>query len=132
MTKSSSHLHEEANYESVTWRDSRSTPGVRFATRRVSLGRRIELNKNIRELMLRHEFLKAGETEDKLEASLGELLVRKLYLEWGLKEISGLKIDGEIATADQLIERGPEALTDEVIEAVQAELALSDDERKNS
>jgi hypothetical protein len=82
--------------------------------------------------MLRHEFLRAGETEDKLEASFGELLVRKLYLEWGLKEISGLTIDGEAATVDHLIERGPEALTDEVVEAVQAELTLSDEERKNS
>ncbi len=82
--------------------------------------------------MLRHEFLQAGETQDKLEASLSELLVRRLYLEWGLKEITGLMIDGEAATTEQLIERGPERLTDEVIEAVQAELTLSDEERKNS
>jgi hypothetical protein len=82
--------------------------------------------------MLRHEFLQAGETEDKLEASFGELLVRKLYLEWGLAELSGLTIDGGAVTTQELIERGPELLTDEITEAVQRELALSEEERKNS
>ncbi len=130
--KSLSHLPDGENYESVTWRESRSMPGVRFATRRVSLGQRIELNRRIRELMLRHEFLQAGEAEDKLEASYGELLVRKLYLEWGLAEISGLTIDGGPAATQELIERGPELLTDEISEAVQRELTLSEEERKNS
>ena len=132
MMKSSSLSPKEANYESVAWRESRSMPGVRFAIRRTSLGQRIELNRRIRELMLRHEFLKAGESEDKLDATFAELLVQRLYLEWGLKEITGLAIDGEPATAEQLIDRGPEALAGEIVEAVQAELALSSDERKNS
>jgi hypothetical protein len=82
--------------------------------------------------MLRHEFLRAGDSEDKLEASLAELLVRKLYLEWGLAEISGLKIDGGAASTQDLVERGPESLTDEITEAVQNELTLSEEERKNS
>ena len=82
--------------------------------------------------MLRHEFLRAGETEDKLEASFGELLVRKLYLEWGLADISGLTIDGKAATAQELIERGPELLTEEITDAVHREFALSEEERKNS
>ena len=52
-------------------------PGVHYAIRRVSLSQRIELTKRARELSLRHEFLKAGDAPDQLEASLADLLIRK-------------------------------------------------------
>jgi hypothetical protein len=106
-------------------------PGVRFAVRRVSLASRIELMRRIRELTLRYEFLKAGDAAEQLEASLSELLIQKLLVEWGLVEISGLTVDDEPATLTNLIENGPESLSEEIAMAIREELGLSDEERKN-
>jgi hypothetical protein len=107
-------------------------PEVHFAIRRISLAHRLELTKQLRELTLRYEFLNAGETSDQLEAAMSDLLVRKLYIEWGLAEIQGLVIDGEPATADLLIQKGPEPLAAEIVLAIRQEIELSEDERKNS
>jgi hypothetical protein len=107
-------------------------PGVNYVIRRVSLSQRIELTKKVRELAIRYEFLQAGNTPDQLEASLADLLARRLYLEWGLADMSGLTIDQQPATVDVLIEKGPEALSDEIIAAIRAEVGLSEEERKNS
>jgi hypothetical protein len=107
-------------------------PGVRFAIRRVSLRQRIELNHRVRELTLKNEFLRAGDTEDQLEAALSDLLVTKLYLEWGLASIDGLLIDGETPSAAVLIAKGPESLAAEIAAAIHTESTLTDDERKNS
>lgn len=126
-----SRLLRPPQYSSVTWHDSRTVPGVRFATKRMSLGERIELTRQVRELALRYEFLKTGEPADQVEATLADLLVKKLYIEWGVVELQGLRIDGEDGTPALLIERGPEGLSNEVIEAIRGEIALSDDERKN-
>jgi hypothetical protein len=106
-------------------------PGVRFAIRKISLRQRIELNHRVKELTIKYDFLRAGDTADQLEAALSDLLVAKLYLEWGLAEIEGLSIDGQKATSDLLIAHGPESLTDEVARLIQAESELPDDERKN-
>jgi hypothetical protein len=125
-------LRESFNYQSLIWHESAAVKGVRFATRRVSLAQRIELTQKARELSLKYEFLKAGEPSDQVEASLADLLVRRLYLEWGLVELTGLTIDGQQPTADALIEKGPEALGEEVIDTIRAELELSGEERKNS
>ncbi len=119
-------------HESLLWRESQALPGVRYAIRRVSLAQRIELTKSARELSGRYEFLKAGDAADQLEGSLADLLVRKMYLEWGLAEIKNLAIDGEGATVEMLVQRGPEALSDEIIGAIRGELGLSEEERKNS
>lgn len=106
-------------------------PGVRYAIRRISLGQRLELTKRARELCLRHEFLKAGNAQEQLEASLSDLLVERLYLKWGLAELEGLLIDGEPASPSALIEKGPELLASEILASIQSELGLSEDERKN-
>jgi hypothetical protein len=127
-----SRLRRAPSYSSLLWHDSRTVPGVRFATRRVSLAQRIELTTKVRELAQRHEFLKAGGESDQLEASLADLLARKLYIEWGVSELEGLRIDGQTATTDLVIEKGPEELSDELIETVRGELSLSEEERKNS
>jgi hypothetical protein len=127
-----SRLRRVPSYSSLAWHESRTVPGVRFATKRISLGQRLELTRNVRELALRYEFLKAGEPSEQLEASLADLLVRKLYIEWGVAELEGLRIDGQKATPTMLIAHGPERLSDEVIETIRAELELSDEERKNS
>ncbi len=130
--KSLLHLHKEADYQSIAWHKSRYLEQVSFAVRRSSLAQRIELTERARRLTLKHEFLASGDLSDQLTASLSELLVRRLYLEWGLAEVKGLKIDGEQASTETVIERGPEELADEIIEAIKAETGLSEDERKNS
>jgi hypothetical protein len=129
--KLTSLLPSEVNYSSLSWHDSKTIKGVRFAIRRVSLAQRLDLNKRVRELTLRHEFLKAGPAADQLEAAWADLLVRKLYVEWGLAGLEGLSIDGESATLELLIDKGPEELVDEVVSAIQEETGLSEEERKN-
>ena len=42
--KLTSLLPKDVNYSSVSWRQSNTMPGVRFAIRRVSLRQRIDLN----------------------------------------------------------------------------------------
>jgi hypothetical protein len=126
-----SRLRNKSSYASVLWFESEAVQGVRYGIRRVSLCQRIELAKKARELSIRHEFLKAGDASDQLEASLADLLVRKLYIEWGLAEVTGLRVDSEPATVEVLIEKGPEALTDEIIAAIRGQLGLSEEERKN-
>jgi hypothetical protein len=127
-----SHSCEIASYSSVIWHDSKTLPGVRYATRRISLKQRIELTSKVREIVLQHEFLKAGDASDQLEVTLGELLAQKLYIEWGLHEIQGLTIDGEPAIVESVIEKGPDELTGEIVATIRAQLELSEEERKNS
>jgi hypothetical protein len=52
-------------------------------------------------------------------------------VEWGLAELEGLSIDGQAATVELLIDKGPEELVDEIVSALQAEIGLSEEERKN-
>jgi hypothetical protein len=129
MTNYMSHLHD---VESVIWRESKITPGVRFCIRRVSLAQRIELTRRVRDLTIKNEFLRAGSPSEGMEAALGDLLAKRLYIEWGLQRIEGLQVDGVDATPELLVEKAPENLADEAAEAVCAELSLSADERKNS
>jgi hypothetical protein len=132
MTKFTSPLHKYEAYSSVVWQHSSTYTSVRYAVRRMSLGQRIEMAERIQVLSSKYEFLKAGDALEKAEAHLAELLVRRLYLEWGLAAIEGLSIDGEKASVELLIEKGPELLCDEVVTSIRAELELSEDERKNS
>jgi hypothetical protein len=125
-------LLRQHEYSSVAWRESQLRPGVRYAIRKPSLAQRIELMRRIRELMQKHEFLKAGNSAEQIEARLSELLADKLYVEWGLAEIQGLRIDGAPADPQMILEKGPEDLLDEIVRAIQAESGLSEDERKNS
>jgi hypothetical protein len=122
---------QSERFSSLSWHESSSFRGVRFALKRISLGQRMELTKRIIELTARHEFLKAGDPADQLEAALADLLVSKLYLEWGLDRVDGLTIDGQPATAALLIEKGPEALAGEIIAVLKQEAGLSEEERKN-
>jgi hypothetical protein len=131
MTKLTSLLRKGEDYSASSWHCSHVLPGVRFAIKRVSLGQRIELNQRVRELTLKHEFLRAGDASSQLEAALSDLLVAKLYLEWGLESIEGLTIDGKKATAETLIRSGPEKLSEEIVRVIQAESGLTGDERKN-
>ena len=131
MTKSTSpSLNTE--YSSVSWRESGVLTGVRFAIHRISLAQRIELTRRVKDLTSQNEFLRAGDMADQLDAALGELLARRLYVEWGLAAIEGLDIDGNAATPLSLIERGPDALVTEIADAIIQEIHLSEEERKNS
>ncbi len=121
-----------SDYVSVFWQASSCLKHVSFAVRKPSLAQRIQLTSRVRELTLKHEFLTSGDASDRLTASLSDLLVRKLYLEWGLVEIKGLRIDGKDASTSTLIEKGPEDLVDEIISAIEAQAGLSEEERKNS
>jgi hypothetical protein len=124
-------LPREQNYESGGRFDSKIFPGVRYTIRRISLGRRIELTRQARELALKNEFLRAGDATDQLEAAFSELLVRRMYLEWGLVSVEGLRIDGRPATPESMAAHGPELLADEIIESLRSELGLTEEERKN-
>ena len=132
MMKLISRLRNVQDYPSVSWYASQVMSGVRFAIRQVSLQQRIELNRRLRELTLQYEFLKTGDASSQLEAALSELLVAKLYIEWGLAAIEGLLIDGQKATISSLVASGPEDLTNEIVQRIQAGNWLMDDERKNS
>ena len=125
-------LHRDVAYSNVLWRESRKVPGVRYAIRRISVANRIELGYRARELALKHDFLRAGDTMEQIEATLADLLVRKLYLDWGLWEVKGLSINGRPATPQSLIEEGPEELGEEIAGDIRSQLGLSEDERKNS
>jgi hypothetical protein len=119
-------------YQSTVTLESRACAGVRFTVARMSLGRRIELTKRIRELAQRSEFLAAGdELREKAEAAVLDGEVERLYLDWGLVGIEGLEIDGEPATKESLAGAGPEELSREIVAAIRAECGLTEEERKN-
>lgn len=78
------------------------------------------------------EFAEAGATlTEKVDASVLALEVDQLYLRWGLLSIDGLEIDGSTASLQMLVERGPEDLCKEIVEAIRAECGLNEEERKN-
>jgi hypothetical protein len=131
MMKFISPSRERYRYSSLVWRDSATMPGVRFAIRRLSLSQKIDLTQRTRELTQKNEFLRSGDAADQLQASLSDLLARKLYLEWGLAEIRGLSIDGSPADIAALVDKAPVNLVDEVISMIQSETGLSEQERKN-
>jgi len=112
--------------------ESRVAPGVSFVLARMSFGRRMELMKQIRELVRRVEFHEAGQdAKDRMEAAVLSAEIDRLYVLWGVKEVRGLAVDGEPATGQSLLEAGPEDLFREALAAVRGECGLSDEERKN-
>jgi len=120
------------SYESVVKIHSKALPGVVFAINRISFGRRMELSRRVREISQRGEFLEAGsQLQEKIEASILAQEVDALYLRWALVELEGLTIDGEPAGVEQLLEKGPEELTREIVAAIKEQCGLSDAERKN-
>lgn len=111
---------------------SETRPGVEFVIARMTFGRRIELMRQVRDLATRVEYFEAGrEAKNDMEASLLGAEIDRLYLRWGLEEVRGIEIDGAPATAESLIENGPEELFYEALTAVRAECGLTENERKN-
>ena len=129
---STSRSAEPVSYESRARIESESMPGVAFTLAKISFARRLELARRVREVAQKIEFLDAGtELKDKVESSILGAEIDRMYLDWGLVSMDGLLIDGEPASTANLVERGPEALTREIIDRVRAECHLSEDERKN-
>jgi len=126
-----SHSLKTFDHRSQVWHDSSVCKGVRFATRQISLSGRIELTQRIQDLIFKNEFLRAGDALEQSQASLADLLARKVYLEWGTSEIERLMIDGRPASVQDLIDYGPEDLCEEIASKIQSELGLSEEERKN-
>jgi hypothetical protein len=119
-------------YDSGGWFEASAFAGVRYRIRRISIARKIELARLIREAARGIEFLEAsGDSREKLEAAVLAGEIDRVYLSWGLEEIEGLVIDGEAATVGLLIERGPLELAMEIIGRIKSECGLSDGERKN-
>ena len=120
------------SYESYRTIESSGLPGVRFTIAKMSFGRRIELGRRVRDLGQKIEFLEAGEDlKERIEATVLGGEIDRLYLEWGLRDISGLLLDGEAATPELLIDKGPETLTREILHAIKSECGISEEERKN-
>ena len=119
------------DHASTVWFDSQSCAGVRFQVRRVSLGRRIDLARKLREIGRKLEFLQAGGAGEQFEAAVVKNEIERAYLEWGLERIEGLDIDGAAATPELLIERGSLDLAEEILGRIKAECGLSQAERKN-
>ncbi len=98
----------------------------------MTLGRRIDLARRIREIGRKIEFLDASaDLREHIEAAALKAEIDRAYLEWGLEAIEGLEIDGEAATPEMLIERGPLNLALEMLEKIRAECGLTEAERKN-
>lgn len=111
---------------------SESMPGVVLVIARMTFGRRLELMKNVRDLAARIEYFEAGRDEkNRMEASLLGAQMDRLYLAWGLEAVLGLSLDGEAATPESLVERGPEPLVQEALAAIRAECGLTETETKN-
>lgn len=125
------HSRKTVDVQSAVWHESCTIPGVKFSIRRVSLRGRLELMRAMRDLLAKNEFLRAGDSLDQTEAAISDLLAKKLYVEWGLCETAGLTIDGKPANVAALIESGPEALCNEVVDSIRPSLELSEAERKN-
>ncbi len=119
-------------YASYTVIDSALAAGVQYTVARMSFGRRVELTRQIRELAGRREFLDAGASPaDKMDAALLTSEIDRIYIQWGLKEVSGLEVDGQPATPENFAASGPEDLFREALAAIKQQCGLSQDERKN-
>jgi hypothetical protein len=134
MSSTSRSLRSEAehSFDSVLWFDAESAAGVRYGIARLTFGRRLDLARRIREIGRKAEFLAAGtDAREKLEAAVVGAEVDRAYLEWGLLAVEGLMIDGEPATPQAVVDKGPLELATEILGRVKSECGLSESERKN-
>ncbi len=119
-------------YESVRVVESVVAAGVTYSVARMSFVRRLELMQRVRELARKMEYLNAGQdAAGRMDSALLQAEIDRLYVVWGLREVSGLTVDGAMATPELLAKAGPEALFREALAAVRREIGLSEPERKN-
>lgn len=119
-------------YESTHSVTSGVNPEITYTVVKMSFERRTDLMRRIRELARQAEFLDAAQDAGgKMDAALLEAEIDRTYLLWGLREVSGLDIDGAPATPESLAAAGPEDLCREAAEAVRSAAGLTSAERKN-
>lgn len=112
--------------------ESETFPSVRYVLHRMSAARRLDLLSRLGEAAGKLEMLRASEAlDDRLQAEALRIRIDREYLLWGLTKVLGLEIDGEPAEAATLFDRGPEALTREILSRIRQESELSGEERKN-
>lgn len=132
MTRLLSLSPDRHRYESLARYEATSLPGVHYTVRRMSLGRRIELAEQVRELAGRLEFHQAGtSTQDRIAAGAAAAEIDAAYIRWGLVGVENLSIDGRPANASAVIDGAPESFVREIVECIQRECGITDDERKN-
>lgn len=131
MTKCTWRSHNNM-YESRLRKHSLVLPGVSYEIRRISYAGRLALLREVRELVAKREYHQASDNPpDRLDAEITSREIRLSMLRWGLLSLDGLEIDGRPATVEDAINRGPEALAEEAAAAIEAQLSLSEEERKN-
>jgi len=119
-------------YESLVKKKSSVYPEVSFSVRKMSLAGRMALVHRIRVEGLALAFHEAGDDpKDRLMAAEINGSIQALYVRWGLVSIEGLELDGAVADAEGLIEKGPEELCREIAQVVRQECFLSEEEKKN-
>lgn len=64
--------------------------------------------------------------------NLEQMEFEPALIRWALTSITGLEIDGAPATAETLIESGPEEIVSEIVSEIRKLMGLSPEERKNS
>jgi hypothetical protein len=120
-------------HTSVSEMQSRAIPGVMFCLRRISFGRRLQLARLLQdrlEAIAKLALTPESPSRD-AETALLAAEIDETHLRWGLAKIEGLDIDGAPATADSLIDAGPEELVKEILAAIRHETGLDAEERKN-
>lgn len=128
----STRVRNPVAYQSTVTFKSKSIEGVSFTVQRLSLERRLAMARSVLELSRLLEFKEAGDgAEDKIEANILVCEIEKLYVRWGLVSVAGLTIDGVDATPHLMVEKGPEDLLREIVDAVKAQCGLNQSERKN-
>jgi|WetSurMetagenome_2_1015567.scaffolds.fasta_scaffold285780_2 hypothetical protein len=130
--KLQSHSPDAAVYQSSLELKSDLYPEVTYQILRPSFSRRLDLTQRISELVRRLEFHEAGAgLEDRCSEVRLKVELDIMLLEWGLLGLDGLSIDGEPATIQLLLKRGPDDLTREIADRIRQECGLTEDERKN-
>ncbi len=119
-------------YSSSEWVNAECMPGVRYKVARVSLARRAEITRQVRYLLSKLEYGNAGAAmDDRLAAAEAACRVDSAYIEWGLLQVEGLRIDGRPCDVRLLVEAGPEPLSREIARRIRQECSLTASERKN-
>ncbi|MGD0581282.1 MAG: hypothetical protein ABSC08_20495 [Bryobacteraceae bacterium] len=105
---------------------------MRYQVLRMSLLRRHRLMQELKELAAEQRFHAAKEGVEsaiataELRGRIDERVIRA-----ALVQIEGLRIGGEPATVESLLEDGPEDLAYEIAKAIADESFLNEEERKN-
>lgn len=112
--------------------ESRVCPGVKVTLKRVSFWRRSELMKRLAPILAKARAIAStNEAEDLSSSGILRREILHILLEWGIVEVSGLRIDGAQATKETLLRDGPEELALEIFNELQRQLSLNETERKN-